>query len=116
MSQFGGPGGGQKHFKPTPPQRGSFPLDHYAECKEIMKTYLTCLKRTTGANDECREVAKEYLGCRMTHNLMARDSMRNLGFAEGDGGMGGRGVGGGRVDEEGEEGGWMKSGNGYELA
>ncbi|KAI9696619.1 MAG: hypothetical protein M1836_005638 [Candelina mexicana] len=25
---FGGPGGGQKAQKPTPPERGSFPLDH----------------------------------------------------------------------------------------
>lgn len=80
---FGGPGGGQKTAKPTPPQRGSFPLDHDGECKPIIAGYLRCLRRARGTNDqECRLMAKEYLKCRMENNLMAPDEMRNLGFAE----------------------------------
>ena len=80
---FGGPGGGQKVSKPIPPERGSFPLDHDGECKPIIAGYLRCLRRVNGKNDDdCRMMAKEYLKCRMEHNLMAPDEMKNLGFAE----------------------------------
>ncbi|PSN59702.1 hypothetical protein BS50DRAFT_507806 [Corynespora cassiicola Philippines] len=66
MSTFGGPGGGQKITKPTPPERGSFPLDHDGECKSIMASYLKCLRSHRGTNDsECRELSKSYLTCRM---------------------------------------------------
>lgn len=95
MSGFGGPGGRQISYKPSPPERGSFPLDHDAECKHIMTSYLKCIKSQTppGQNNEvCRELAKGYLGCRMERGLMARDEWRNLGFEaprEGDGAVGG---------------------------
>ncbi|KLU89303.1 cytochrome c oxidase assembly protein COX19 [Magnaporthiopsis poae ATCC 64411] len=83
MSAFGGPGGGQLTQKPTPPQRGSFPLDHDGECKHVMETYLSCMKRVKGVNDsQCRDIAKSYLACRMDRNLMARDDFKNLGFKE----------------------------------
>ncbi|CAI6253757.1 unnamed protein product [Periconia digitata] len=66
MSAFGGPGGGQKVTKPTPPERGSFPLDHDGECKHIMASYLRCIKSHRGTNDpECRNLSKSYLSCRM---------------------------------------------------
>lgn len=81
MSTFGGPGGRTTFSKPTPPERGSFPLDHEAECQPIMKQYLRCIKAKRGVNDEeCRQLSKGYLQCRMDRNLMAPDSMRNLGF------------------------------------
>ncbi|KXT17746.1 hypothetical protein AC579_3622 [Pseudocercospora musae] len=83
MSTFGGPGGRTTFSKPTPPQRGSFPLDHEAECQPIMKQYLKCIKSAKGVPTEaCRELSKNYLQCRMERNLMAPDSMRNLGFQE----------------------------------
>ncbi|KAF1953280.1 hypothetical protein CC80DRAFT_144015 [Byssothecium circinans] len=83
MSAFGGPGGGQKITKPTPPERGSFPLDHDGECKHIMASYLRCLKSHRGTNDpECRNLSKSYLSCRMDRNLMAPDSFKNLGFGD----------------------------------
>ena len=83
MSTFGSPGGQQKFFKPSPPERGSFPLDHDAECQALMKTYLKCLRSHRGVNDdECRELSKGYLQCRMEKNLMAADEMKNLGFAD----------------------------------
>ncbi|MCJ1296469.1 Cytochrome c oxidase assembly protein cox19 [Xylographa carneopallida] len=82
---FGGPGGGQKAQKPTPPERGSFPLDHDGDCKPIIGDYLRCVRRMRGLNDnECRLIAKEYLRCRMEHNLMLPDDFKNLGFAEDD--------------------------------
>ncbi|KAK7924526.1 hypothetical protein PG985_006580 [Apiospora marii] len=83
MSSFGSPGGAVYTGKPIPPQRGSFPLDHDGECKEVMSNYLDCIKKAKGMNDpSCRELAKGYLSCRMDKNLMAKDEFKNLGFAE----------------------------------
>ena len=66
MSGFGGPGGRQIISKPSPPERGSFPLDHDAECQPLMKEYLKCLRTYRGTNqNECRELSKKYLQCRM---------------------------------------------------
>lgn len=66
MSTFGSPGGRNTFSKPIPPERGSFPLDHEAECQPIMKQYLKCLKSHKGVNDEeCRALSKSYLTCRM---------------------------------------------------
>jgi len=63
---FGGPGGRQVTSKPNPPERGSFPLDHDAECQSIMKEYLRCLRGHRGVNDDaCRTLSKSYLQCRM---------------------------------------------------
>lgn len=75
----------------TRPERGSFPLDHDAECKHLISSYLRCLKKPrhssasgkiqAGINDEeCRLIAKDYLQCRMDKNLMAKDEMKNLGL------------------------------------
>lgn len=112
---FGAPGGRALNIKPTPyahpllayllscsslseltsiatrPERGSFPLDHDAECKHLISSYLRCLKQPrpspnsgkiqAGINDEeCRLIAKDYLQCRMDKNLMAKDEMKNLGL------------------------------------
>lgn len=69
------------------PERGSFPLDHDAECKHLIASYLKCLKSNRGVNqDECRLLARGYLSCRMDRNLMARDEWRNLGLPEPDDG------------------------------
>ncbi|PKY06084.1 putative cytochrome c oxidase assembly protein Cox19 [Aspergillus campestris IBT 28561] len=78
---FGSPGGGATNIKPTPPERGSFPLDHEGECKHLISSYLKCIKSSRGVNDEeCRKLAKGYLGCRMDKNLMAPDDFKNLGL------------------------------------
>ncbi|TVY16842.1 Cytochrome c oxidase assembly protein COX19 [Lachnellula arida] len=85
MSSFGSPGGRQINSKPTPPERGSFPLDHdgVGECKDVMMNYLSCIKKVKGTNEaECRSIAKTYLSCRMDRNLMAKDEFKNLGFGE----------------------------------
>ena len=83
MSGFGAPGGGARAQKPSPPERGSFPLDHDAECKHLISSYLRCLKsqNTPGENRaECRLLAKDYLHCRMEKGLMAKDEWKNLGL------------------------------------
>lgn len=83
MSTPGSPGGFQKFSKPTPPERGSFPLDHDAECAHAMKAYLRCIRGHRGVNDdECRELSKSYLGCRMERNLMAKEEWGRLGFGD----------------------------------
>ncbi|KAK4101755.1 hypothetical protein N658DRAFT_496193 [Parathielavia hyrcaniae] len=82
MSTFGSPGP-LPSSKPVPPQRGSFPLDHDGECKNVMMSYLSCIKKVKGVNEgECRMLAKSYLACRMDRNLMARDEFKNLGFKD----------------------------------
>ena len=83
MSGFGAPGGRAQSYKPTPPERGSFPLDHDAECKHLISSYLRCLKTQNrpGTNsDACRQLARGYLDCRMDKGLMARDGWDNLGL------------------------------------
>lgn len=71
---------GQKTFTPTPPDKGSFPLDHEGECKTSMLKYMLCLHDKSNDNSKCREEAKNYLGCRMDHQLMLREDWDKLGF------------------------------------
>ncbi|KAK9480249.1 hypothetical protein V1514DRAFT_325873, partial [Lipomyces japonicus] len=80
---FGGPGGSQGGFRPTPPDRGSFPLDHDGECTVFMTRYMDCIKQTRGKerlNEDCRILARDYLKCRMDTGLMAKDDWVNLGL------------------------------------
>ena len=58
-----------------PPQRGIFPLDHDAECRESMKTYLNCLSESNNDHYRCRDLSKAYLQCRMDHKLMAEEDL-----------------------------------------
>ena len=48
MSTPGG-GGASRGIKakPTPPLKGSFPLDHFGECKKLMVAYNKCMKART---------------------------------------------------------------------
>lgn len=63
-----------------PPERGVFPLDHDGECKQFMKTYLSCLSAEKGDHFQCREQSKTYLQCRMDKELMAKEDLDNLGL------------------------------------
>lgn len=78
---FGRPGS-SSILQVNPPDRGSFPLDHDGECKEMMKVYLKCLKEHGSASTPCRGVSKAYLDCRMQRGLMQRESWTNLGLGE----------------------------------
>ncbi|XP_015514106.1 cytochrome c oxidase assembly protein COX19 [Neodiprion pinetum] len=73
---------GQKIFTPTPPEKGSFPLDHEGKCKRVMVDYMRCLRDNKGNNTICRDVARDYLGCRMDNNLMAKEEWSKLGFGD----------------------------------
>lgn len=71
---------GQKAFKPTPPDKGSFPLDHEGICKKLMIKYMSCLQLNDNNNRACRKESQEYLACRMENNLMAQEEWSKLGF------------------------------------
>ncbi|XP_067008349.1 cytochrome c oxidase assembly protein COX19 [Anabrus simplex] len=73
---------GQKSFTPTPPDKGSFPLDHEGHCKIPMLKYMICLKEHKNDNSACRKEAKDYLGCRMDNSLMAKEDWSKLGYAD----------------------------------
>lgn len=81
---FGRPPSVNIGFKPTPPDRGSFPLDHYAECKDKMMAYMKCLRENSSVSTPCRDLSKQYLSCRMDKGLMERDDWKNLGLSSKD--------------------------------
>ncbi len=73
---------GSKSFKPTPPEKGSFPLDREGECKDFYKRYMICLVDTKYNASECREASKNYLECRMNKGLMTKESLGKLGYSD----------------------------------
>ncbi|KAI0257341.1 hypothetical protein BJV78DRAFT_1115527 [Lactifluus subvellereus] len=88
---FGRPPSISTGFQVTPPNRGSFPLDHYGlnsyqivtnACKEFMTRYLECLNSNSSASSECRHLNRDYLNCRMQNGLMEKDQWKNLGLAD----------------------------------
>lgn len=78
----GSPGNFSPRISRQPPDKGSFPLDHDNECKQVMVDYLKCLKFHKLNNESCREFSKEYLKCRMDKGLMAKDDWKNLGYED----------------------------------
>ncbi|KAI9618925.1 hypothetical protein H4Q26_012182 [Puccinia striiformis f. sp. tritici PST-130] len=86
---FGRPGNFRETFTVSPPDRGSFPLDHFHDCSSFMKTYLSCLQANQRDQAKCRLESKNYLGCRMEKGLMAKVAWDELGLADvpGNGGM-----------------------------
>ncbi|KAI0374532.1 hypothetical protein BV20DRAFT_987897 [Pilatotrama ljubarskyi] len=78
---FGRPPSISGGFSVTSPDRGSFPLDHYGECKQYMQMYLDCLRKNGSNSTPCRHLNKDYLECRMSRGLMERDDWRNLGLS-----------------------------------
>lgn len=75
---------GQKKFQPTPPEKGSFPLDHEGQCKTSAYKYMFCLSVNNGDNSKCRQQSKDYLDCRMQNDLMAKEEWTKLGLADVD--------------------------------
>jgi len=66
---------------PSPPARGSFPLDHNGECKPYMQNFLKCMKEQELSHSQCRTFSKDYLQCRMNNGLMATEDLNSLGFS-----------------------------------
>ncbi|GBG79550.1 hypothetical protein CBR_g29697 [Chara braunii] len=50
--------------------------------REDMKRYMECLREKKFVTDECKQFSKAYLACRMQRNLMAKQDLASLGFAE----------------------------------
>ncbi|XP_024619318.1 cytochrome c oxidase assembly protein COX19 [Neophocaena asiaeorientalis asiaeorientalis] len=73
---------GSKSFQPRPPDKGSFPLDHFGECKGFKERFLKCLRDNHFENASCRNESKEYLECRMERQLMAPEPLEKLGFGD----------------------------------
>jgi len=73
---------GAKQFRPTAPDKGSFPLDHFGECKDFYSKFMKCLRENDNINSKCRQESRDYLGCRMDNNLMAKEEWSKLGFKE----------------------------------
>jgi len=65
-----------------PPDKGSFPLDHEAECRGFMARYMRCLRENHSSSSLCRLESKDYLQCRMDRNLMAREEWSKLGYSD----------------------------------
>lgn len=77
------PGNALKALKPTPPERGSFPLDHFGDCTDQMQKYMKCLKLVGNENaPNCRMLAKDYLKCRMDNELMEKVDWKDLGLPD----------------------------------
>mmetsp|Transcript_25491 Transcript_25491/g.57924 ORF Transcript_25491/g.57924 Transcript_25491/m.57924 type:complete len:135 (-) Transcript_25491:70-474(-) len=73
---------GKRIMVGKPPDKGSFPLDHFSECSDLKAEYLQCLRSHGYDNMSCRYLSKKYLECRMDRNLMRAEPMKNLGFME----------------------------------
>lgn len=86
------------------PEKGVFPLDHFAECKPLAAAYVACLRDNADDAKACARVSKAYLECRMKRDLMATQPLQELGFRDDDddvgkGASGSRSRGGGGGDE-----------------
>ncbi|EGZ29505.1 hypothetical protein PHYSODRAFT_294636 [Phytophthora sojae] len=65
-----------------PPEKGSFPLDHYGECKPAMKAFLACMREHGNSHIDCKKLSADYLQCRMDKGLMQPEELEKLGFHE----------------------------------
>ncbi|XP_065706750.2 cytochrome c oxidase assembly protein COX19 isoform X2 [Patagioenas fasciata] len=54
-----------KSFKPRPPDKGAFPLDHFGECSAFKERFMECLRDSGYESGACRQRAMAYLQCRM---------------------------------------------------
>jgi cytochrome c oxidase assembly protein subunit 19 len=64
------------------PDKGSFPLDHFKECKKEVAQYNKCLLKFDNLPKRCRKYQKAYLECRMDNGLMEKESLNKLGFTD----------------------------------
>jgi len=66
------------------PELGSFPLDHFRECKEHVQEYYRCLESHGGLAPMCREQVRHYLQCRMDRGLMTTIDVDKFGLPRTD--------------------------------
>ena len=60
----------KRTMQPKAPELGSFPLDHFRECKPEIDAYYKCLEAHDQLAPSCREPVKAYIQCRMNKGLM----------------------------------------------
>ncbi len=65
---------------PKAPELGSFPLDHFRECKAQIESYFRCMEEGEYLAPLCRERVKEYLHCRMEKGLMNPADVASFGL------------------------------------
>ncbi|CDR94306.1 hypothetical protein, conserved [Babesia bigemina] len=68
----------------TPPDRGSFPLDHEGACRTVSDRYVKCVRALKGNAFECRSLAAEYMKCRIENKLLVEEPLSNFGFRDSD--------------------------------
>lgn len=70
--------------RPTPkgPELGSFPLDHFRECKTEVEDYYKCLEANNHVTPLCREHVLKYLNCRMDRGLMNKMDVTKFGIPD----------------------------------
>ncbi|KAM6319983.1 cytochrome c oxidase assembly protein COX19 isoform 2-T2 [Podargus strigoides] len=73
---------GAKSFKPRPPDKGAFPLDHFGECSAFKERFMECLRASGYESGACRQHSMAYLECRMERQLMANEPLEKLGFKD----------------------------------
>ncbi|XP_054698407.1 uncharacterized protein LOC129213066 isoform X1 [Grus americana] len=61
-----------KSFKPRPPDKGAFPLDHFGECSAFKERFMQCLRDSGYESSACRQRAMAYLECRMERQVGPR--------------------------------------------
>lgn len=61
-----------KTSSPVAPEKGSFPLDHFSECKVEMTDYMDCLKQNSFLARACVSLQKDYFKCRMDKYVLNR--------------------------------------------
>lgn len=49
----------------TPPDKGSFPLDHFKECEPLVHKYIKCVNKHQMMPKRCQQIQMDYLDCRM---------------------------------------------------
>ncbi|VEL06828.1 unnamed protein product [Protopolystoma xenopodis] len=64
----------------TPPEKGSFPLDHKGICTDLMLEWTKCMSKSQWCNEKCHIESAAYLHCRIRHGLMAPEEPQRLGF------------------------------------
>eukprot|EP00164_Ancoracysta_twista_P019475 GFYU01034287.1.p2 GENE.GFYU01034287.1~~GFYU01034287.1.p2 ORF type:complete len:111 (-),score=12.28 GFYU01034287.1:149-481(-) len=71
---------GARNLSARPPERGSFPLDHFGECLKFYETHVKCLEDNDGNARACRKTSESYLKCRMEVGLMRKEPVEALGL------------------------------------
>ena len=67
-------------YQPMAPKLGSFPLDHFRECKPEVAAYYKCLEAEKMMPALCRDETRTYIQCRMDKGLMDKQDIDAFGI------------------------------------